>query len=101
MARSNGSTALWPRSGLMPIPITVTKPAPRPTRTGCITIITTAPTLVSEAQRPQIAFTTSRGTTDSSARDVDLPQQYNRGRALYAAAYRPYRVLTATPHSPQ
>src|SRR5690625_1558695 len=63
MARSNASTALWPRSGLMPIPITVTKPAPRPTRTGCITIITTAPTLVSEAQRPQIAFTTSRGTT--------------------------------------
>src|SRR5699024_1251896 len=59
---------------LMPIPITVTKPAPRPTRTGCTTIITTAPTLVSEAQRPQIAFTTSRGTTPSgSARPPDVP----------------------------
>src|SRR5690606_4218911 len=54
----------WPRNGLMLTPTTVTKPAPRHMLTGCTTIITTDPTLASQAQRLQTAFTTSQGITD-------------------------------------
>src|SRR5690625_3521710 len=63
MAKSNASTAPWPRNGRMRKPITATKPEPRHMLTGCTTIITTDPTPASQAQRPPNAFTTSRGIT--------------------------------------
>src|SRR5699024_4678785 len=89
-AKSNASTAPWPKNGPTPRRTAATKTVPPPTPTGSISIITTDPTPASEASHPHNVFATSRGIT------VRLPMYRTIAVTLTLAALTAILVSTTS-----